>query len=190
MKKRKTSEKIPLMDMCQTPGYGLEPLVRHCTLGGLSVWEPADGEGYLGLALLDAGCKVTPSDIAIGIDFLQQSYPLSAPQAIITNPPFSLKAEFTEKALEFQKYGSVTYVAMLLQSEVISTKWFWKLVREFGQPGVVWFNPRINFKMPNKGWTGAGSHFSTAWFTWGWFMGNRFVNMAHWNRDYRRKFEV
>lgn len=188
MKKRKTSEKIPLMDMCQTPGYGVEPLARLVSLSGLSVWEPAAGEGYLAKALLGHDCGVVTSDIEA--NFLSQ-WTLNIPiNAIITNPPFSLKDQFTEQALAFMDAGMVQYVALLMQTEVISTKWFWQLVIDYGEPGVIWFNPRINFKMPLKGWAGAGSHFSTAWFTWGWFTGNRFINMEHWNRNYRRKFEV
>jgi hypothetical protein len=31
----------------------------------------------------------------------------------------------------------------------------------------IFFKRRINFKMPNKGWTGTGAQFPTFWFTRG-----------------------
>ncbi len=194
MRKSKTSIKVSKMDLCQTPAYGLEPLLEGLggsySLTGVNVWECAMGEAYLANALhTNYGANVYGSDIVFNQaeDFLKCAVP-DRTEAIITNPPFTLKREFTDRALQHRiQYGFK--VALLMQTEVVSTKWFFDLLTKYDECGIIWFNPRINFKMPNKGWEGSGSHFSTAWFTWGWFVGNKFVRMEHWSKDYRKEFE-
>lgn len=180
---RKSNKKIPLRDLCQTPRYGIEPI--HDLLGECShVWECASGEDNLARAMELQGVHVIKTDISFGYDFLKMDYGFIRFKfdAIVTNPPFSLVKEFTNQALTLCKR-----VALLMPTQIVSTKWFQEATVKFGQPGIVWFNPRIDFKMPNKGWEGKGSHFPTAWFTWGWFEGNRFVRMDDWTGEYKRK---
>ena len=79
-----------------------------------------------------------------------------------------------------------------MPTETVSTKWFIELVQQHdSKPGIIWFSPRVNFKMPNKEWGGNGAQFPVAWFTFGMgFEGNKFVRMNHWTKEYRVKFEI
>lgn len=64
------------------------------------IWEPACGGGAIVKALHEKGYgKVIASDIATGIDFLTTDLPENVGY-IITNPPFSLAAEFIEHGIE------------------------------------------------------------------------------------------
>lgn len=190
MRKSKISIKVSKMDLCQTPGCAVEPLlkvVNHDDIP-IRIWEPAIGEGYLARALESGvlGSIVYGTDVEEDFLSFEDLYHEQI-GSIITNPPFTLKKEFAHKALEFHRSTGVN-VALLMQTEVVSTKWFYDLTKD-DECGIIWFHPRINFKMPEKGWAGKGSHFSTAWFTWGWFTGNRFVEM-NWSKDYRKGFET
>lgn len=185
------------MDLCQTPGYGVEPLVKGVSgMDYWAIWEPACGEGYMSQALIENWLNVTVAT-DIEEDFLSDYEPDEYYDAIVTNPPFSLKREFLEQAFKKRRAfrdrdwkNEFFGIAFLMQTEVVSTKWFYELVKKEGEPGIIWFNPRINFKMPEKGWEGSGSHFSTAWFTWGLgFDDNKFLRMDYWNKEYRQQFE-
>lgn len=186
---------IPERDACMTPGYALEPLLKIVghSLDDLHfpvfnrVWEPAAGSGLLANALREHSFAITESDIARepSEDFFSFTYAKRNCDTIVTNPPFSIKDRFTAHALSL-----CPKVALLMQSDAVSTEWFYNLCEHYGEPGIIWFSPRINFRMPYLGWEGAGSHFPTAWFTWGWFRGQRFLNMDHWTAAYRKQFEV
>ena len=80
---------------------------------GRDLWEPACGEGAIsnvlrgiGNPLLDNRPRVVSTDLedrgfgTPGVDFLTQTVSRGA---IITNPPFSLAAEFIEKAASFDQ---------------------------------------------------------------------------------------
>lgn len=75
---------------------------------GVTVWEPACGNGSMVKVLEEYGYNVYGTDIQTGTDFLAQT---SLPEAIadaddlwiITNPPFSLAEEFIRKAHYFGK---------------------------------------------------------------------------------------
>lgn len=183
---------MPLKDNCQTPGYALEPLLQAINFKSSNqpkkpiIWDPANGEGYLTRALRRNGFFPLGSDLRTGQDFLTYVPPFSF-DAIITNPPFSIKLAFVKKCIEYK-----IPFALLMESNTVSLGGFIELIQDLKpEIGIVWFAPRINFKMPNKKWDGAGSHFPTAWFTYNLgFSGNRFLKMNHWSKDYRAKFEI
>lgn len=189
--------KIPERDLCMTPGYALEPLLLALQveddqpIPGL-VWEPCAGEGILAQAISAAITKqkdwrydvfVIETEITRSEDqdfFRYSEAPLQA-STIITNPPYSIRGRFTAHALKL-----CPRVALLMPTETVSLAWFHQLVVQYGEPGIVWFSPRIDFKMPYKGWEGKGSQFPCAWFTWGWFKGQQFFHMDHWTKEYRK----
>lgn len=177
-------------DLCQTPAYGVEPLAFAPHFGYLeTVWEPASGEGYLVKALRNHyKMMVRATDVSDGFDFLV--WKPTSPEmydCIITNPPFSLKREFTSRCYELEKPW-----ALLMPAETIGNKWFIELANQYSpKPGIIWISPRINFKMPNEGWNGSGSQFNIAWFTWNMgFEGNIYKRMEHWTKEYRKGFEI
>ncbi len=141
-------------DDFQTPPQALIPLLPHLNKEW-KIWECAAGEGNLVKALRKEGYQVVSSDILTGKDFLR--WEPKQYDCIITNPPYSLKQEFLERAYLLGKP-----FAFLLPLTALETQ---KRQHFFGCCGleVILFDKRIDFKTPND--TGGKSWFATAWFT-------------------------
>lgn len=152
------------MDACQTPAYAVDPLLPYLP-EGLNVWEPACGEGLLEDALIDSGFSVVSGDILTGQNFFD--YEPDRWDCLVTNPPYSIHFQWLERCYELGKP-----FALLLKVDILGTKTAQEM---FGQYGieVIFVSPRINYKMPRKGWDGGGAQFSTAWFTWGLEIGQQ-----------------
>jgi len=179
-----------LKDECQTPGYAIEPLMKanllpQYTRDSINIWEPAAGEGILVRSIRMIGYKCFGTDLKTGEDFLTIPPPTHF-DAIITNPPFSIKIDFVKRCIETGNPW-----ALLMESNTISLKSFHKLIIPLApEIGIIWFSPRVNFKMPNKKWAGT-SHFPVAWFCWNFgFTGNMYLIMEHWSKEYRKTFEI
>lgn len=166
---------MPEKDLCQTPSYALEPLLPYLLnldTQQYALWECAAGEGLLSRELArKTRLDITSTDITLGCDFLQEDWRTLKhgkfdPQAkkqpvIVTNPPFSLKYKFIEHCY---KLGHPW--ALLMPSDTLFAASANKLFQKYGIEIII-INPRIDFKMPNKGWSGNGAQMSTSWFTWG-----------------------
>lgn len=102
------------------------PTPRECTVALMEilnlpfmsfVWEPACGAGHISKVLIQYDVCVHSTDLEdygygeTGIDYLTAEPPPDI-DAIITNPPFNLAAEFIEKAV-----CEAPIVAMLLKSQ-------------------------------------------------------------------------
>lgn len=147
-------------DFCQTPAYALDPLLPY--LGAREVWEPAAGEMGLVEALYDAGWyeeAVIASDILTGQNFLKWT-PTRHFDVIMTNPPYSLKFPWMKRC-----YALGKPFALLLPVDVLGSKTAQALMQEHGFEMML-LDSRVNFKMPNAGWDGAGAQFATFWLTW------------------------
>lgn len=204
MLKRKMNIKTTKRDVCQTPLYGLLPLIPYLQKAGIrDIWESSAGEGYLAQGLLDAGFNVKMSDPLyrwgenyelVGEYDLGQYDFISNPSgglhiytgnadvfgwkdsvdmnrarsAIVTNPPFSLKYSYYRRCYEIGRP-----FALLMQVDVFGAATAQRLWEKYGM-GILLLDKRIDFKMPDKKWAGKGSHFATAWFTWGLFEGIRY----------------
>jgi len=172
-------------DNCQTPGYAIEPLLPYMLFARYGIiWECACGSRLLSNQIHKYFC-IDATDLKDGFDFLQ--WQPHKWDAIVTNPPFSIKDQFTQRCYDLEKPW-----ALLMPSETVSTKWFIEMANKYSpKPGIIWISPRINFKMPIKGWQGNGAQFPTAWFTWKMgFEGNFFYRADHWTKEYRQRFEV
>lgn len=155
---------IPLgMDACQTPAYAIDPLLPYLP-EGWNIWEPAEGEGLLVEALYDSGFHVIPGDILTGKNFFD--YEPDQWDCLITNPPFSIKYQWIGRCYQLGKP-----FALLLPVETLGAMSAQVPFEEFGIE-VIFVRPRINFKMPNKGWD-SSAQFPTAWFTWGLNIGQQ-----------------
>lgn len=152
------------MDACQTPAYAVDPLLPYIP-EGLNIWEPAAGEGLLENALLDSGYHVESSDILTGRNFFE--YEPETWDCIVTNPPYSVHFQWLERCYQLGKP-----FALLLKVEILGTKTAQEMFDQFGIE-VIFVNPRISFKMPHKGWDGGGAQFPTAWFTFGFNIGQQ-----------------
>jgi hypothetical protein len=161
MKPKKNRKPGPL-DNCQSPSYALDPLIAPLKAANIHcIWECASGEGYLSEAIAKAGFDVRGTDIMYDekYDFFEYE-PDFEFDTIVTNPPYSVKYEWIERCYEFEKPW-----ALLMPVEAIAAKKAARLFKMFGvQVIVMW--PRVNFKMPNKGWQGS-AQFPTMWYTFG-----------------------
>jgi hypothetical protein len=89
--------------------------------------------------------------------------------AIITNPPYSMKYEWTWRCYHLHKP-----FALLMPVEMLGTVKGGDMFADYGIR-VMLLRPRVNFKMPNKGWEGGGAQFPVAWFTHGLHLPSRLM---------------
>jgi len=141
-------------DDFQTPPEALGPLLPYLNRDW-TIWECAEGKGYLTRALRDNGYQVIGSDILSGEDFLW--WQPKHFDCIVTNPPYSIKQDFLKRA-----YALGKPFAFLLPLTTLETKVRQGLFKQYGLE-VILFDKRINFHVPSgkesKSW------FATAWFT-------------------------
>ncbi len=161
------------LDYFPTPLWSTRALFRHVLPAvGVdaisSVWEPACGEGHMAAVITEfARGSVTSSDIfAYGYgtaphDFVNDD-PLTKPDWIITNPPFSIACEFTLRALELATEG----VAMLVRTQWIEgVGRYQKLFRD--RPPTVYAPFVERVPMVKGRWDpDASTATSYAWFVW------------------------
>lgn len=93
---QKKSKQVSGRDLFQTPVYATNLLLPFIPKGVGIIWDCACGEGKIVRALLDAGYACAGTDLQQGIDFLEDDPPENY-DAIVTNPPFSLKREFYQQ---------------------------------------------------------------------------------------------
>lgn len=140
-------------DDWQTPPSALDPIIPYLNPDWV-IWECAEGKGRLSKALKDKGFRVIGTDILEGQDFLvwePKSY-----DCILTNPPFSLKQQFFERAYRLRKP-----FAFLVPLTTFETPRRQALFFQHGIE-VIMFPYRIDFEQAGK--TGK-NYFATAWFT-------------------------
>jgi len=156
-------------DHFQTDPVALDPLLPFLYGEGLVVWEPACGKGLLVEYLNREGIRTFGTDImhddGRGTDFLKESIYSDRCDAIITNPPYSLKDEFLARCYEIGKP-----FALLLPLTTFDSRKRRLLFAEYGVE-VVFLPKRIDFETPNG--KGSSSWFATAWFTWGFNIGRQ-----------------
>lgn len=129
--------------------------------GFTTVWEPASGEDYLVKAMELHGFRVLGTDILFGVDYFD-SQPWIEFDCSVTNPPYSIKYDWIERSYEIGKPW-----ALLMPVEAHGAYAAQKLFQAH-EPDIqiIYVSPRIDFKMPEKGWNGKGAQFPTAWYTW------------------------
>jgi len=149
-------------DDFQTPPIALKPLMRYLP-ADWTIWECAEGKGYLTTALRQASYIVIGTDILTGQDFLRwqpEQY-----DCIVTNPPYSIKHKFLARCYQLRKP-----FALLLPLTTLETRTRQDLFRRYGVE-IILFDKRINFHLPSgkesKNW------FATAWFTNGLNIGQQ-----------------
>lgn len=138
----------------QTPAEALKPLLPYLNRAWV-IWECAEGKGNLTKALREEGYEVIGTDILSGNDFL--IWQPDTYDCIITNPPYSLKQKFLERAYSLHKP-----FAFLLPLTTFETAKRQKLFARYGLE-VILLDKRINFETPSG--KGSGAWFAVAWFT-------------------------
>jgi hypothetical protein len=156
-------------DFYETPDCATRALMHVETLPHC-IWEPACGHGAISRVLESTGRKVYSTDLISrgyglgGIDFLI-TWPGMAPlgyEAIVTNPPYKLAAEFVEHALDL-----CPRVYMLLRLAFLESERRTALLESGWLRRVYVFRKRLP-RMHREGWTGprASSAVAFAWFCW------------------------
>lgn len=157
----------------QTPAYAIKPLLPYIKKDWV-IWECACGKGNIMNAFAQEGYNIFGTDILEGIDFLM--WQPKEYDCIITNPPYSIKQDFLERAYNLKKP-----FAFLLPLTTFETYKRQYLFKNFGLE-VIFFDKRINFETPSG--NGSGSWFATAWFTNGLNIGKE-LNFVRLGRNQR-----
>lgn len=173
-------------DFCQTPPYALTPLLPF--IRGLKVWESASGNGAIVDVLRAEGFSVLATDLNMGPEF---NYFTWAPEpdeydAQVTNPPFGLKFKWMKRAYEIGKPW-----AMIMPTEVMGSSKALAMFEKYGVE-IITLDSRVDYKMPNLGWDGAGSKFPSTWFTYGLNIGApiTYGKIAQEKKAFKKKLEA
>lgn len=145
-----------------TPAWVVQALRPHLPQA-CTIWECAAGDGTMAAVMRSWGIAVRATDIANGIDFLQQRH--CAELVIATNPPYGRQArDFIEHALALTR-PQLGVVAMLLRAnyDTIGTRQhLFGHCPQFAKRLVL--TERIRW-IPNSTGEPSDNH---AWFLWGW----------------------
>lgn len=138
------------------------------------IWEPCCGEGHISKVLQNHGYNVKSTDLVDrgfgqgGIDFLQCNKAVN--QDIVSNPPYSMAAEFVEHAMDIITDGHK--VAMFLKLTFLEGQGRRALFKKY-PPKTVWVSvSRLGcakngeFKTDKKGVLKADSAVAYCWFVW------------------------
>ena len=87
-------------DECYTPDYGVEPILKYIPKDA-TVWCPFDTEDSQFVIQISKQNKVIRSHLESGQDFF--NYEPDEWDIIVSNPPFTDKRKFFERALSFNK---------------------------------------------------------------------------------------
>ncbi len=137
-----------------TPPEAVVPLLKYLPKK-LRYWECTDfGESNITLVLKENGFIVKSSHIQQNINFLKDDPPFEY-DVIITNPPYSIKDSFLERAYNIGK--PFCFLMPLTTLEGVKRG---KMFRKYGIQLLV-LDRRINF-MKNK----KNVWFNTSWFCW------------------------
>ena len=131
-------------DEIWTPPHALGPLLPYLDKRR-TIWECAPGSGELAKALIDKGYSVLYNDVP---DFMTDR---SRGTVIVTNPPFSKKAQFLRRANELKMP-----FAFLLPVTALGSR---KCQRELGGAQIIFLPRRVDFTGKGRPW------FAVAWFT-------------------------
>lgn len=162
MKSQKKSNSVKVMpyDLCQTPSYGVDPLLKYVAKT-MKIWECAAGGGMILKYLKECGYDAFGTDIISGreFSFLTIDWTKLNFDVIVTNPPYSIKYAFIKRCYEIGKP-----FALLMPLETLGSLKAQEMFNKYGMD-LILLGRRVDFCMPNKGFDGKGAQFPVAWFT-------------------------
>lgn len=153
MKSKKPPMTNAAPDNFQTPASALEPLLPYLDKRW-TIWEPSSGKGNIVRALSAAGFSVVAGDREVGFLNARPGHF----DAIVGNPPYSIKDEFLGRCYDLGKP-----FALLMPLTTFDSRARQKLFHGHGVQ-VIFMPKRVNFETPSG--KGSGSWFMTAWFCW------------------------
>ena len=159
--KPKKNDKNPAKDLCMTPDYAVRPLVellKSSDNGFNVISEPCSGQGDLVKSLKKYGYDVFAGDIATGQDFFAEEQLKYINNPIITNPPYSIKERWIRRCYELTNNW-----ALLLPVESLASSRLNEMFQAHGGISVLFFDSRIDFKLPDGDWGHSSAQFPTCW---------------------------
>lgn len=154
--RRGGKNKSAIYDRCQTPPYAVRPILQFLRPGA-TIWEPAAGKGNIVRLLRALGFRVIATDILAGRNFFTYR-PDEPVDYILTNPPYSDKPGWFERAYELE-----IPFAFLVPIDTLGATSALRLFAQYGHEQMHLLGPRVNFEMPLKGYGGKGPQFTTLW---------------------------
>ena len=143
-------------DECYTPDYAVQPILEYIPKD-VTVWCPFDTEESQFVKQISKTNPVTYSHLDKGQDFFQ--YQPSEWDIMISNPPFSNKRKFFEKALSFNKPFALIMTNTWLND---STP---KILFKDKDLQLLMFDKRMEFVNPN-GQVNNKITFSSSYYCW------------------------
>jgi len=110
-------------DQCQTPYYALDPLIPY--LPKSILWESASGDGHIVQKLRLEGFNIIDSDIFANQNFFE--YQPDFWDCQVTNPPYSIKYDWLQRSYELKKP-----FALLMPLETLGAARGQELYQEYG----------------------------------------------------------
>jgi len=156
-------------DYYPTPPEATQALIETGLVPKGRVWEPACGDGRMAEVFRKNGYRCTASDIRntgyglnVPVDFLndQGAYPCGFFDAIVTNPPFKLAAEFIGRAIDHHR---PKVVAMLLKANYWHAAKRIKLFEKHQPSHILALTWRLDFV---GGERGGNPLMDCAWVVW------------------------
>jgi hypothetical protein len=161
-----TKNSVQGRDLFQTPNYAVDLLVPFIPKSIDYIWECAAGERKISNRMVYFGYMVWSSDIRESIfvqklNFLTESKSQESLRnfAIVTNPPFSLKYKFINRAIQYDiPFAFLIPFDMCLKMASLFT--------DYGCQGIV-PTRRIDYITPTgkSGATGHTSYYHSFWLT-------------------------
>ena len=143
-------------DECYTPDYGVEPILKYIPKDAI-VWCPFDTEESEFVKQISKQNKTVYSHIMTGQDFFD--YEPDKWDAMVSNPPFTKKRKYFERALSFGKPFALIMTNTWLNDSAP------KLLFEDKDLQLLMFDKRIKFNSPD-GRANDKITFSTSYYCW------------------------
>ena len=143
-------------DECYTPAYGVTPILKYIPRDAV-VWCPFDKADSEFVKQISNTNSVVYSHIDYGQDFL--SYEPYHWDIIVSNPPFTNKRKFFERALSFNKPFALVMANTWLNDAAPK-----QLFRDKDLQ-LLMFDKRMEFIQPNSTSTGKIT-FSSSYYCW------------------------
>ena len=143
-------------DECYTPAYGVTPIIKYIKPNDV-VWCPFDTKDSEFVKQISNTNSVVHTHISDGHDFL--TYEPTSWDVIVSNPPFTNKRKFFERALSFNKPFALIMANTWLNDAAP------KQLFKDRDLQLLMFDKRMEFIQPNS--TASGKiTFSSSYYCW------------------------
>ena len=143
-------------DECYTPAYGVTPILKYIPKDAV-VWCPFDTDESEFVRQISTQNKVIATHISQGIDFFE--FEPDNWDVIVSNPPFTRKRQFFERALSFNKP-----FALIMTNTWLNDAAPKQLLKDKDLQ-LLMFDKRMEFIQPNAKQTGKIT-FSSSYYCW------------------------